>query len=213
MTGHASGNHMEFWLKPQGGVHASHTVLRIQQYPDSIAVTRETYQNAPAQPAITPLWEVALIDIDCTTLQRLLDESLTYIGQIDAVAYDCTNTLVDSYWNATLSVCQSIGQTTGKTSLSVVLGLNPLDTSAAAAEATVRHCAVQNALSGIRVNIIYGPANDCITTLPIVQYLLHPHSRYLTGSVFSADGKILLGGMLNAERVLAQRATPYISRK
>ena len=211
MTGHVSGNQMEFWLEPQDGALASHTVLRIQQYLDKIAVTLQTSQNPPIQTTITPLWEVALNDIDCTALQNLLCESLTYIGHIDAVAYDCTNSIVDDYWYATVSMCQSIGQTTMKTSLSVVLGLNPLDSAAAAVEASVRHCAVHNARSGIRVNIIYGPANNCITTLPVAQYLLHPHSRYLTGSVFSADGKILLGGMLHAERILAQRATPSIT--
>jgi hypothetical protein len=199
---------MEFWLEPQYGTAARHTVLRIQQYPDTIGVTLETHETAPTLYQIQHLWEVALRPIDGNIIQRLLYESLAHIGHIDAVAYDCSQSDVDCYWYAALAVCQSIADKTESHTLSVVLCMNPLDLSSAAAEYAVRQQAILHAQSGIRINIIYGPAQDCITKIPVVQFLLHPHSRFMTGSVFNSDGKILLGGMLNAERILAQRAIP-----
>ncbi|MFM2310567.1 MAG: hypothetical protein RLY87_2689 [Chloroflexota bacterium] len=183
------------------------SVRIIQQYPDRIVIWREEHRwnGAPAQSM--RLWEHGLKELDDTTFCAVLQESLAHLNDIDAIAYDCTNTDVDAHWEITRKFLIQLCDRTTTAAVSVVLCLNPLDVSANAVETALRLDAVPHAVSGIRANIVYAPPSDCVTELPVVQYLLHPHSRYITGSAIDINGKILLGGMLNAERVLASRAS------
>lgn len=188
--------------------HTSYRVRIIQQFPDRIAIWQETHRwnGSPAQSALLSEHRIACLDEH--TFSAVLQESLAHLNDIDAIAYDCTNTDVDARWEATRQLLLQLCDQTSTGTLSVVLCLNPLDVSANAVETALRLDAVPHAVSGLRTNIVYAPPSDCVTELPVVQYLLHPHSRFITGSAIDINGKILLGGMLNAERVLASRTSP-----
>ncbi len=181
-------------------------IVRIHQLRECYTLAIETYNVPAGTSCIERLWEVSSDGTPCDVILRLVYGSLAHVERIDAIHFDHQHIVGDMNWRSILATCLSLPRINEYDTRSVVVSIDPTNLDAHRIESSIRQLATTHAQYGIRLNLVYRVEAEQSSLLSIVRYLLGGESRFITGSVIESTGKILLGGMLEAERLLAHRA-------
>ena len=181
-------------------------VLRVELSTERVGLAIETQQRQSKTRHIERLWEISTADSDSNAVQRLLYGSLAQIPFVDAVLIDTRSTCCDDYVDSTIDACHHFGQTTNVPTLSIVLCIAEANPIATTIERRIRQTVRAYASAGIRINIVYTLPSEHPSLNATVRYLLTDASHHMSGAVMDANGKILLGSMLEAERALLERS-------
>jgi len=194
------------WPHTQKNRRENVVVLRVELTRDYVALAMETQQVAIGTSHIERLWEVSLDDTDTAALQRYLYASLAQISHIDAVLVDQKSIQCDAHVALIIDSCLHFIQLSNTPTLSMVICVRDTDPSATGIERLVRHTARTYASHGVRLNMVYTQSSEQTIQNVTVRYLLTDGTHHMSGAVMDAHGKILLGSMLSAERILVERS-------
>ena len=181
-------------------------VLRVELSTERVGLAIETQQRQSRTRHIERLWETSTADSDSNAVQRLLYGSLAQIPYLDAVLIDTRSTRCEDIIASTIDTCHHLGQTTNVTALSIVICMGEANPIATTIERRIRQTVRAYASAGIRINIVYTLTSEHPSLNATVHYLLTDASHHMSGAVMDANGKILLGSMLEAERALLERS-------
>jgi hypothetical protein len=194
------------WSHTHKNTRENVVVLRVELTRDYVALAMETQHVSIGTSHIERLWDVSIDENDNGGLHRYLYASLAQITHIDAVLVDQKSIQCDAHVALIIDLCLHFVQLANAQILSMVLCVRDTDPNAASIERLVRHTARTYASHGVRLNMVYTHSTEQTMQNVTVRYLLTDGTHHMSGAVMDAHGKILLGSMLSAERMLVERS-------
>lgn len=168
-----------------------------------VQLIRHYASTEPATTADEILWQCTYQHAQIADFPMLACRQLTQITHLDGVVHhihhndDTSLCHIPLHMLTTLPLGLLIA-----TDLPYVVCIAPNIGPAEEYGVVFRHKAHEYALHRIRINTIVQSDDTDITEL--LAFLLGHHSRFLTGAIFAADGRQIMGSNTLAERALVQ---------
>jgi hypothetical protein len=153
----------------------------------------------------TSIWQIQSSITDFGTLLQRINNSLAQVQQIDTIVHTIQTDCTALSWQFGIQLCTLLPLPLMiPNSLSYVACISEQHVNNHKIETYFRRQSLIWAHQRVRINAIR-QKNATPIPLSTMQFLMGGSSRVLTGALFLADGKMLMGGHPTAERIMAHQ--------